>query len=745
MRAVFVTIAWMALLGASHALYAQSYQPFSAVMNNPFITMFGGPPTPMYVYVDGAVQRVNSPAPGKLASEQKTETDWLILFDKHLRYAIAPNQHTCQVSTFPDSAAPDLDLVNVLWGQMSVPKASPTTKIIPLGTGMAAGVLCNIEEIRTSGGVADPGLPPVMKVWIAKDFGRPVKIEIPGSVLQQTQETRESQIKVSAKYDNGENVQFKPQEKVAFIFMESIENLERQCRNTALHRECSLDELIKSIHTSTTDGNKVTIGLDHDPGKDSNYQYSIRSSGDRWTGEARPRRTGLGGFYFEQTNFGLAQLYFNPSGAASATSRVFKERGLEGGDYTLAAFGPSGEGGDLSILELTSLKVGRSNPALFVPPAHCQTTKWDGNTWKNFSGSAEMTVNASGTVTMNSPGSQSHVQITGGVTQAFGSADETTLKRIAEETGGGPEDYASASVLPKDSFSHACTIFFRVVHAGTMAPISGGFSIGLSRDPDASGTPPDVTSQFRNGVLRIENPPRQFSLSYSFAEGGGGGADIATQCFSPQTVLLLVIKNTQNVTEGADLVFAKSGKYAKVTASELASDAPANLIVNGNFEGGNTGFTSGYTYGNVNGPTSYTIATNPSQADGAYPDWYNGGDHTSGSGKMLLVNGANSASTPIWKETVSVKPRTTYAFSFWGAEVDHSSNSIPHLQLRINGDAVGTGDIPVKSPDNGGRWQNFSFRWSSGSSIRAVLAIYDLNTDTGWNDFALDDISFVPQ
>jgi hypothetical protein len=673
------------------------------------------------------------------------ETDWLILFDKHLRYAIAPNQQTCQVSTFPDSAAPDLDLVNVLWGQMSIAKASPTTKIIPLGTGMAAGVMCDIEEIRTSGGAANSALPTVMKVWIAKDFGRPVKIEIPGSVLQQTQDASESEIKVSAKYENGENVQFNPQEKVAFIFMESIESLERQCRNTTLHRACSLDELIKSIHTSTTDGNKVTIGLSHDPSKDSNYQYSIQSSGDRWTAEARPRRTGSGGFYFEQTNLGLAQLHFNPGGAASTTSRVFNERGLEGGDYTLPTFGPSGDGGNLAVLELTSLKLGHSNPALFVPPAHCQTTKWDGNTWKNFSFSAETKVDASATVTMNSQGSQSHVQTTGAVTQAFGSADERTSKRIAEETGGGPEDYANASVLPKDSFSHACTILFRVVHAGTMAPITGGFSIGLSRDRDQSGTPPDVTSQFRNGVLRIENPPRQFSLSYSFAQGGGGSADIATQCFSPQTVLLLVIKNTQNVTEGADFLFAKSGRYAKVTASELAGNAGANLIVNGNFEGGNMGFTSGYKYGNVNGPTSYTIATNPSQADGAYPDWYNGGDHSSGSGRMLLANGANNASTPVWQETVSVRPGTTYAFSFWGAEVDHSSNSIPHLEVRFNGDAVGTGNIPVNSPDNGGRWQNFSFRWSSGSSMRAVLAIYDLNTDTGWNDFALDDISFVPQ
>jgi hypothetical protein len=35
---------------------------------------------------------------------------------------------------------------------------------------------------------------------------------------------------------------------------------------------------------------------------------------------------------------------------------------------------------------------------------------------------------------------------------------------------------------------------------------------------------------------------------------------------------------------------------------------------------------------------------------------------------MMIVNGANSASWPIWEETVSVTPSTDYTFSYWGAE-----------------------------------------------------------------------------
>ena len=94
---------------------------------------------------------------------------------------------------------------------------------------------------------------------------------------------------------------------------------------------------------------------------------------------------------------------------------------------------------------------------------------------------------------------------------------------------------------------------------------------------------------------------------------------------------------------------------------------------------------------------------------------------------------------------MTVSPHTTYTFSFWGAEVDDHSNSLPHLQVMINGRPVGDGTIPTNNPNTGGSWQNYTFTWNSGSSTRAVLAVYDLNTDTAWNDFALYDISFVAQ
>lgn len=190
-------------------------------------------------------------------------------------------------------------------------------------------------------------------------------------------------------------------------------------------------------------------------------------------------------------------------------------------------------------------------------------------------------------------------------------------------------------------------------------------------------------------------------------------------------------------------VFSIIGALAlMVTGPAVAQGTGDNLVVNGDFEAGNTGFTSGYAFGEVRDPGTYTIGTNPFVAPGAYGDWCNCGDHTTGKGNMMIVNGANSATTPIWEEVVTVKPSTDYIFSYWAAEVDHVSRSVPRLFLRINGTILGVNSLSKVSPDNGGKWENFTFKWNSGSSQSADLALFDQNTDTAFNDFALDDISF---
>ena len=91
-------------------------------------------------------------------------------------------------------------------------------------------------------------------------------------------------------------------------------------------------------------------------------------------------------------------------------------------------------------------------------------------------------------------------------------------------------------------------------------------------------------------------------------------------------------------------------------------------IVNGDFELGNTGFTSQYVY---NVPTTglgqYAVAANPNSV---HPSWYSFGDHTSGSGVlMMIVNGASDADLVVWSQNVTLTAGTIYEFRAWGTGV----------------------------------------------------------------------------
>ena len=76
----------------------------------------------------------------------------------------------------------------------------------------------------------------------------------------------------------------------------------------------------------------------------------------------------------------------------------------------------------------------------------------------------------------------------------------------------------------------------------------------------------EITSQIRNGMVRIDNPPAYFNLSVNLIKPGSGSGMglIYRQCFAPTTVLLYVMKDPDNPSAGADWLWAKAGKYATV-------------------------------------------------------------------------------------------------------------------------------------------------------------------------------------
>jgi hypothetical protein len=142
---------------------------------------------------------------------------------------------------------------------------------------------------------------------------------------------------------------------------------------------------------------------------------------------------------------------------------------------------------------------------------------------------------------------------------------------------GNAGDFVDA--IRAQSSPNTCPVVFRVVHAGTMTPITSGFQLAIDRTADDhsashyttastadghmtfAGGLREITGELQNGAMHFPGPPAQFYLEIGFGKGGSGGALIHRQCFGSPSILLLVVKNPEKITDGADWLWVKSGKF----------------------------------------------------------------------------------------------------------------------------------------------------------------------------------------
>ena len=164
------------------------------------------------------------------------------------------------------------------------------------------------------------------------------------------------------------------------------------------------------------------------------------------------------------------------------------------------------------------------------------------------------------------------------------------------------------------------------------------------------------------------------------------------------------------------------------------------LVTNGNFSSGNTGFTSSYGYvsppgnGNKLNPEGlYAIDANANSYHGNFF-----GTGRGGSGNFMIINGATVAGVNVWRQTVSVTPNTTYYFSTWITALNNLVSA--NLAFSVNGVLMGP---VISSPSSPNSWVQFYAVWNSGSATSAVISIVNQNTIANGNDFGLDDISFT--
>ncbi|MBK9108413.1 MAG: gliding motility-associated C-terminal domain-containing protein [Saprospiraceae bacterium] len=178
-------------------------------------------------------------------------------------------------------------------------------------------------------------------------------------------------------------------------------------------------------------------------------------------------------------------------------------------------------------------------------------------------------------------------------------------------------------------------------------------------------------------------------------------------------------------------VNAPAGKYTYTLKVE--SIGTMDFINNGNFESGNSGFTHEYNYGvpgGTFGPGWLSVGTNPLGYNGS---WGPCGDHTSGSGNQLIVDGHTNANAKVWCQTVNLTVGRSYAFRFFVQSVFPSNP--PNLSASANnasfGNIQGAGVCD---------WQMFEECFTATSSSVEICIRETTGVGFG-NDFAIDDIS----
>ena len=200
------------------------------------------------------------------------------------------------------------------------------------------------------------------------------------------------------------------------------------------------------------------------------------------------------------------------------------------------------------------------------------------------------------------------------------------------------------------------------------------------------------------------------------------------------------------------------GDYTYEVTVKSYTEYGDNLIINGDFEMGNTGFYSDYQYiepwenlppvGMHISPGQYSVVSFPRQVNSPWA-------RCTYDGLMMVVDGASSGkNTDVFKTEVDVKTDTWYAFS---CEVSSISNSptisnVASLQFYINGETF----TQIHHPDTANipgshgyyyttcRWKKIYQLWYSGSNTHISISLQNYNQASGGNDFAVDNLRFMP-
>jgi len=188
----------------------------------------------------------------------------------------------------------------------------------------------------------------------------------------------------------------------------------------------------------------------------------------------------------------------------------------------------------------------------------------------------------------------------------------------------------------------------------------------------------------------------------------------------------------------------RSLAFVIATGCASAGAGAQNLVTNGNFEGGNTAFTSDYAFAPGGNSTEgqYTVRSNPFPWNGLF---ISAADHTTGSGLMYVGNGSPTNGSVVWASgLISVTQNTNYFFEAFVMNVccagPFPGNSPSILEFSVAGLATESLGTATTNLALAGTWEGLSKSWNSGLNTSVTLSLINRNTAAAGNDFAIDDV-----
>ena len=131
-------------------------------------------------------------------------------------------------------------------------------------------------------------------------------------------------------------------------------------------------------------------------------------------------------------------------------------------------------------------------------------------------------------------------------------------------------DFVSAIAPGPSPGGQNCNLIIRALRADTYEPVTGlQMFVSLQIDVNNLDAPlaPGAIKQLVR-PFRVDNAPAVMDVRMRLPDGAEATARIHRQCFASRTVLLLLLKNPARPTDGAEWVFAKSGRLSQYETLE---------------------------------------------------------------------------------------------------------------------------------------------------------------------------------